>query len=1372
MKKRVNPHSIFNSFFLDTQQQNNSSTTVENNNKVNINLNQNQKRNVSTNYFDELDELLNVDNWKKNNKNSNVITKSNEVSNINSTIDNLINSLNNNKINKNDIKTNSIFEELNNNIDTFKKEQQKNNILINNNTNSNVDMKFNLSNPNINLKKNDSNDNLNLLYKLNNQKSSIKNLTNLFSTKNNNNVILNINIKNANQFMNNKKHLSNLETESKNRQLLKKTILPPPPTSNINKIQNITSEKKNNIPEDSNSINSQDFLEAFGSEALSENNNNSKNKNETVLDFDSYFALTKKKLIKIFPLSSIVNFPNLNKVQDECFDLLYKKNKNVLITAPTGSGKTLLFEIAIARIIKLNYDIKTNAYINKNFKIIYIAPIKSLCQEKTYEWKIKFNKAPLALNVTEYTSDNEYINIGLLKTSNIILTTPEKFDVLTRKWKDIFNIISNINLILFDEIHLLNEDDRGATLEAIIARIKLLQKMENFKNTNMQNIRIIAVSATIPNIQDIAEFLGIEKLENNKINSCVKIFGEEYRPVKVDKIVLGFKRNSNQNEFTFEKYLDYRTAGIIEKYSEGKPTLIFCQTQKGTMNSAKQLVTDYQKGKLNSMKIDNNTQKILNEISTLLNNKSLSNFIKYGIAFHNAGLSLNDRQIIEDNFKINVIKIICTTSTLSQGVNLPARLVIIKSTNCYRGHNIGYSEYNKMEIDQMCGRAGRPQFDNKGLAIIMTEQNKVQKFEGLSNIKIESHLKNNIVEHINAEIASGIIKDIDTGLIWIKNTFMYVRMKKEPIKFGIKMQFKKSMDIVLDDYLKNIIQSTFKDLYESDLIKYEINKNVFPLKLCQKMSKNYVKFKTMKIINQMLKEQKGRCFTSDQVIQQILEILSKSEEFSKYHSKIEERKSLNELNKEPITEIKFKLKGAIDTGEKKSYLLLQSALCGKILDNWELRRQQNEIRQTSLRILNCIRQFYKDLNDCRGYILTIIFSKSLDKGMWPESKNIFKQLPKIGDKFARCLYRGGYTSFEKLRDEKNPRIIENICGKNPPFGNIIIDAAKTLPIINFNYEIELYKNNTYKLRVEINCIWNKISSYTFMKNEASEFFESYSTFHLICVDSSGNNEIFYKKKLRPSQKSFTVFIYNLKESNFPVKLFFISDKFLGLDKILKINNTKDKTGEIHSLANNNLSNIITEIDNCFSKSKNENNEGKISKNTLKELDKQFEFGENKIDEIIDKKNETKSKSMKKKRKKKKITNGKNSSNNSLIEDSNQMKITNFTTEKKSNGKKKSVKKKNDNNNINTNSTNISINEKNIKNNVECEFDFLNKFDKFDVSSNCCFDLFKNNNKKVDENFKNEINTKDVIKNNDSNENKKTEFNFLDNIENFNSLFKL
>jgi ATP-dependent DNA helicase HFM1/MER3 len=102
--------------------------------------------------------------------------------------------------------------------------------------------------------------------------------------------------------------------------------------------------------------------------------------------------------------------------------------------------------------------------------------------------------------------------------------------------------------------------------------------------------------------------------------------------------------------------------------------------------------------------------------------------IPQGIAFHNASLSLQDRSIVERLFLELKIKVLCTTSTLSMGINLPARLVVIKSTQCYRGSMKGYQEYTKIETDQMMGRAGRPPFDNQGTVVIMTEKSNYNRY--------------------------------------------------------------------------------------------------------------------------------------------------------------------------------------------------------------------------------------------------------------------------------------------------------------------------------------------------------------------------------------------------------------------------------------------------------------------------------------------------------------------------------------------------------------------------------------------------------------------------------------------------------------------
>ena len=854
--------------------------------------------------------------------------------------------------------------------------------------------------------------------------------------------------------------------------------------------------------------------------------------------------------LRCFPLNLVVKHPKLNQVQEQCFDLLFNKDGNSLITAPTGSGKTLLFEISICRVIKSNFDLSNKTFTNKTFKIIYLAPIKSLCQEKYFEWRMKFGQSPLNLKVTEATGDSEFINILQLTQSNIILTTPERFDVLSRKWKEHPQFISSITLLLIDEIHLLNEDNRGGTIEAIVARMKLLSSLAQFNDCLLKNVRVIALSATIPNIPEVAEFLQVS-------DSHLKVFGEEYRPVQIERIVLGFQCGKNSNEYMFEKYLDYRVAELIERYSEGKPVLVFCQTQKGTINAAKQLVSDYNMNKIPIMSVTNSTQERmkLDALSSKISNKQLSQFVKYGIGFHNAGLSLSDRQLVEEHFKSNLIKIICTTSTLAQGVNLPARLVIIKSTNCYRGAKIGYTEYNKMEIDQMVGRAGRPQYDIKGVAVIMTEKEKVGKFMDLNSTMIESHLKDNIVEHINAEIATGTITDIDTAVHWIKNTFLYVRMKTNPQKFGI-------CNKSIDAYLREMCVKIFKDLQTNALVEYtqSHNTNVINIKpkaLSLKMSKNYVMFETMKTLSVRVKglfSKKNVSLTYEQHEETILDILASSKEFSKYNSKMEDRKTLNTINKEDGG-IKYKIKGVIDTAVKKTFILLQHSMCGTVLDHWELRRQQNEMVQSSIRILNCLREYFKYTNKANGYIISLILKKSLSNNLWSDTELIMKQLPKIGEKLARNLLRSGINSFEKLIKE-NPRKIEGICNKNSPFGNVIIDIAKSIPCVNLGYDLmKGYSSNTVKLTLNVSYVWEKCSH---------EDFDSYSCYHVVVVEGNSENKILFKKKIRPSSKSNKIFFSagNIAHTCFPIAIYVLCDKFIGMDKVMYVKTPHDSQCEV------------------------------------------------------------------------------------------------------------------------------------------------------------------------------------------------------------------
>ncbi|XP_046860686.1 probable ATP-dependent DNA helicase HFM1, partial [Xenia sp. Carnegie-2017] len=152
----------------------------------------------------------------------------------------------------------------------------------------------------------------------------------------------------------------------------------------------------------------------------------------------------------------------------------------------------------------------------------------------------------------------------------IVMTTPEKWDSMTRKWKDNKALVQAVRLFLVDEVHLLNDESRGPTMEAVISRMKTVKTTESrICHRKGTNIRFLAVSATIPNANDIGKWLGTD---DDPAATYSK--DESYRPVKLRKVVIGYPWNNNITNFRFDLSLNYKLNNIIQTYSKNKPTLV------------------------------------------------------------------------------------------------------------------------------------------------------------------------------------------------------------------------------------------------------------------------------------------------------------------------------------------------------------------------------------------------------------------------------------------------------------------------------------------------------------------------------------------------------------------------------------------------------------------------------------------------------------------------------------------------------------------------------------------------------------------------------------------------------------------------------
>ena len=198
---------------------------------------------------------------------------------------------------------------------------------------------------------------------------------------------------------------------------------------------------------------------------------------------------------------------------------------------------------------------------------------------------------------------------------------------------------------------------------------------------------------------------------------------------------------------------------------------------------------------------------------------------------------------METEFLEGQISIICCTSTLAVGVNLPCYLVIIKNTVSWQ--EAGWSEYSDLEMMQMLGRSGRPQFDDSAVAVILTKKERVHHYEKLVSGSecLESSLHLNLIDHLNAEIGLGTVTDIESAIRWLAGTFLFVRLRRNPTQYKLRENADKRDE---DEMLLQICEKDIKLLQDYSLVSLDgqLKSTIFG----DAMARYYVKFETMKVL--------------------------------------------------------------------------------------------------------------------------------------------------------------------------------------------------------------------------------------------------------------------------------------------------------------------------------------------------------------------------------------------------------------------------------------------------------------------------------------------------------------------------------------------
>ncbi|KAK9389709.1 Sec63 Brl domain-containing protein [Lipomyces mesembrius] len=674
---------------------------------------------------------------------------------------------------------------------------------------------------------------------------------------------------------------------------------------------------------------------------------------------------------------SIFKFPAFNDMQSICFSTLYQNDINAVISSPTGSGKTVLFELAMLK------TLVSEAL--GNFKIIYIAPTKSLCYERYQDWCARL--AVLGMKCGFLTGDTSAEEVATVKQADVIITTPEKWDSTTRRWTDYDRLMTLVKLVLIDEVHIL-KDLRGATLEVVVSRMKYIAP----------HARFIALSATIPNAEDIAEWLG-QNWNSRSMPAQLYTFGEEFRPVQLDIHVYGYPVRT-ANTFQLDRHYDSKLSDILDAHFAQKPIIIFCPTRKSTVSTAKNLAKTWMKSReaILACRMDPGRH---------FQDYELDELSKSGVAYHHAGLSLQDRVMVERMFLGRKILIICCTSTLS--INLPAHLVVIRGTSAWIDGQV--QEYTEFDMHQMMGRAGRPQFDTSGVAVIMTTRDKQSKYEQIlcGQEVVESCLHNHLVEHLNAEVCLKTINDIESAKGWLRSTFLYVRMKKNPSQYNIGIT---GPSKTIEDSLDQLCTENIARLQISKIVETSDRNELVSTIYGRSMALFYIQFQTM--LNFM---NTGAGMS----ISDILTVLGQSSEFKNVRFKQGEKKFYKEIN--AAVGIRYPLKAVnIKDFEAKVSLIIQFTLgrmefpvydgSGKHVTQFHA--DKAIVWQHVQRLIRCFIDCKIQSIDGVSVRNALELARSLQAEIWDNSANVLLQIEGVGPTTLRKFLNRNIQTFADL----------------------------------------------------------------------------------------------------------------------------------------------------------------------------------------------------------------------------------------------------------------------------------------------------------------------------------------------------------------------
>ena len=682
-----------------------------------------------------------------------------------------------------------------------------------------------------------------------------------------------------------------------------------------------------------------------------------------------------------------------------------------------------------------------------SFKIVYVAPMKALAQEMVSKFGERLKK--LNVVVKELTGDMQLTKKEIQETQ-IIVTTPEKWDVITRKSGE-SSLTVLTKLLILDEVHLLN-DDRGPVIETLVART--LRQVESTQSV----IRIVGLSATLPNYKDVADFLNVN------LKTGLFYFDASYRPVPLSMKFLGVKeyknfmlRNEQMNQMCYQE-----TIAAVKK---GYQVMVFVHSRNDTSKTAETLI---------DISVTNSEQKFfmpkddggfLGREMRKCKSSKLKTLLGGGFAIHHAGMLRSDRSMVERLFESGDVRVLCCTATLAWGVNLPAHTVIIKGTQLYNSERGSFVDLGILDVMQIFGRAGRPQYDTSGEAILITTHDKLHQYLKLicSQIPIESQFLRNVVDNLNAEIVLGTVANVEDAIRWLSYTYLFIRMRKNPLAYGIDWD-ELQRDPILESRRRSIILEAANRLDEREMIRFDYRANqrdrnsfLSATSLGRIASHYYIKNETISLFNEKL--------NSNMKLEQLLHLLSSSSEFENITLREDEVMELENLKKSYCL-----FPSDVNGKSSKVNILIQSFLSRANIKGFSLICDTQYVIQNAQRISRALFEILmkKGWSLVAARMLTLC--KMIERQQWHKQHPLRQLIPFVSESIVKKLESRNLT-VERIYDLQ-PNELNSLLNLTGVASNIY-KTLSYIPYLEIQFYAQPITRQIMKLSITLtpNFIW-------------------------------------------------------------------------------------------------------------------------------------------------------------------------------------------------------------------------------------------------------------------------------------------------------------